>query len=260
MHIFSSSNPKIKRLKQLSTKKSLCKKENIFLVEGEKEITFALASNYRLKELYVGGTLPASLKNFTDLVVKLKADLLNSILYRKDGDSLLAIFERKRHNLKDLKPTKDGIYFILESVEKPGNIGAILRTADAIQAEAVILTNSNCDLYSPNAIRSSVGCLFFQKIALTQNEELYQWLQENQIKIFATDLQNSNNYLDENYTSATAFVLGTENSGISDFWKKKAGKRIKIPMLGKNDSLNVSVAAAIFAFEAKRQRINEEPF
>ncbi|MEC8738872.1 MAG: RNA methyltransferase [Bacteroidota bacterium] len=257
MSISSASNPQVKRLKALGLKSNLRKKENVFLVEGKKEITFALQANYDLQNLFYAHHIPESLKPYQSKCIALSARLLDSLLYRKEGDQLLAVFERKNHPLEDIQPKKKGLYLILEGIEKPGNVGAILRTADATKVDAIVLSNPQCDLYSPNCIRSSLGCVFLQNIAFAKNQELLEWLKKNDIKIFATDLQNTNNYLQESYTQSSAFIFGAESSGISDFWKSNADKRVNIAMLGKNDSLNVSVTAAVIAFEAKRQRMYE---
>jgi TrmH family RNA methyltransferase len=142
----------------------------------------------------------------------------------------------------------------MESIEKPGNIGAMLRTCDAAKIDAVILANSKTDLYNPNIVRSSVGCLFTNQIATATTEETIAFLKEKNIAIFGATLQNSNSYHIQDYTIPSALVVGTEATGLTQPWRDNATQNIIIPMQGEIDSMNVSVAAAILLFEAKRQR------
>ena len=142
----------------------------------------------------------------------------------------------------------------MEAIEKPGNIGAMLRTCDAAKVDAVIIANPKTDLYNPNIVRSSVGCLFTNQIAIATTEEAIAFLQQNHIHFYSATLQNSTAYHTQNYTTPTALVVGTEASGLSQAWRDQATQNIIIPMQGAIDSMNVSVAAAILIFEAKRQR------
>jgi TrmH family RNA methyltransferase len=142
----------------------------------------------------------------------------------------------------------------MESIEKPGNIGAMLRTCDAAKIDAVIIANPKTDLYNPNTVRSSVGCLFTNQIASGTTEEVIQFLKDKNIAIFGATLQNSTSYHTQDFTTPTALVVGTEAAGVTHAWRDKATQNIIIPMQGEIDSMNVSVAAAILLFEAKRQR------
>jgi TrmH family RNA methyltransferase len=142
----------------------------------------------------------------------------------------------------------------MEAIEKPGNIGAMLRTCDAAKVDAVIIANPKTDLYNPNIVRSSVGCLFTNQIASASTEEVVAYLIKNNINFYCATLQNSTAYHTQNYTLPTALVVGTEATGLSELWREKATQNIIIPMQGEIDSMNVSVAAAILIFEAKRQR------
>jgi len=156
--------------------------------------------------------------------------------------------------LSDLKLPKNPLLLVMESIEKPGNIGAILRTCDAAKIDAVILANPKTDLYNPNIIRSSVGCLFTNQIATGTTHEIIDFLKQNKINSYGATLQNSNSYHEINYTTPTALVVGTEATGLTQVWRDNSTKNIIIPMQGEIDSMNVSVAAAILIFEAKRQR------
>jgi len=143
---------------------------------------------------------------------------------------------------------------VMESIEKPGNIGAILRTCDAAKIDAVIIANPKTDLYNPNIIRSSVGCVFTNQIATDTTENVIQFLKDKKIALFSATLQNSNSYHTQDYTAASALVVGTEATGLTQAWRDNATQNIIIPMQGEIDSMNVSVASAILLFEAKRQR------
>ena len=160
----------------------------------------------------------------------------------------------KQHSLVDLSIKNNPFIIILEAVEKPGNLGAILRTADAAQVDAVIVCDPQTDVYNPNAIRSSVGCIFTVPVAVCSSTEALAWLKQQGITSYAAELQASEWYQDVNYTTPSAIVMGTEADGLTDFWLNNADKRIKIPMRGKIDSLNVSVSTAVITFEAMRQR------
>jgi TrmH family RNA methyltransferase len=143
---------------------------------------------------------------------------------------------------------------VAEAPEKPGNIGALLRTADAANLDAVIIANPKSDMYNPNIVRSSVGCLFTNPIATGSTSEIIAYLQQKNIAIFCATLQDSASYHTQNFNQPTAIVVGTEATGLSNEWRDAATKNIIIPMQGEIDSMNVSVAAAVLIFEAKRQR------
>jgi TrmH family RNA methyltransferase len=143
---------------------------------------------------------------------------------------------------------------VLEAVEKPGNLGAILRTADAAAVDAVIVCDPLCDLYNPNVVRSSVGCLFTVQTAVCSSQQALDWMRRHKINILAAELQASQWYHQTDMRLSTAIVMGTEADGLSSFWLNNADERIKIPMRGYIDSLNVSVSTAVLCFEAMRQR------
>jgi TrmH family RNA methyltransferase len=142
----------------------------------------------------------------------------------------------------------------LESVEKPGNLGAITRTLDAAGADAIIVCDPRTDIYNPNVIRNSVGTIFLKQIAVASNQSLLNWLHEHQIKSYAAALTAKHYYHESALAQASIFIFGTESHGLSNFWLEQADDQIKIPMLGANDSLNVSNSVAIILYEAKRQR------
>ena len=158
------------------------------------------------------------------------------------------------HTLQTLHAGENPLVVVLESVEKPGNLGAVLRSADAAGVDAVIICDPLTDLYNPNLIRSSIGGIFTVQTAAATSQEAIGWLKDRGIKIYTAQLQDSEWYYDTDMTGGTAIVMGTEATGLTDVWREAADAHIKIPMLGKLDSLNVSVSAAILMYEAVRQR------
>ena len=174
--------------------------------------------------------------------------------YRGSTEGVIAELVCKSHCLEDLCLPENPLVVVLESVEKPGNLGAILRSADAAGVDAVIVCDPLTDMYNPNLIRSSIGGIFTVRTAATSSEEAIKWLKDKKIKIYTAQLQDSEWYYDTDMSKGTAIVMGTEATGLTDVWRNAADAHIKIPMLGKLDSLNVSVSAAILMYEAVRQR------
>lgn len=162
--------------------------------------------------------------------------------------------EQKVHLLAHININKSPLVLILESVEKPGNLGAVLRTADAAGVDVVIICDPQTDFYNPNVIRSSIGCIFTNQIASATSEETISWLRKNNIVAYCTYLDASKPYHEADYRKACAIVMGTESTGLSEVWKKNSAANIIIPMQGTIDSMNVSTAAAVIIFEARRQR------
>ncbi|MEI9920697.1 MAG: RNA methyltransferase [Bacteroidota bacterium] len=188
------------------------------------------------------------------LVIPVTQEVFNKIAIREDSANVVAVAEMKTHNLSDIKTDGTPLFLILESVEKPGNLGAILRTADAAGVNAVIICDPQTDIYNPNVIRSSIGCLFTQPVAIASSNETIAWLHKHSFAIWCTYLPASKPYHEIDYTKAGAIVMGTEATGLSPEWVKVASSNIIIPMQGKADSMNVSTSAAVVVFEARRQR------
>lgn len=265
--ITSSQNQYIKHLLQLKEKSRERKKTGFFLIEGVREITLALKGGYELQTiLFYPDLFPAEhLNNLTNVrlsaveapidTIEIAKEVYEKIAYRETTEGILAVAKAKEHNLSNLKlETRKPLILVAEAPEKPGNIGALLRTADAANVDAVIIANPKTDLYNPNIIRSSVGCVFTNQIAMGSTEEIIRFLKDNSINIYCAALQASVHYHTQNYTEPTAIVVGTEATGLSDEWLKHSNQNIIIPMQGEIDSMNVSVAAGILIFEAKRQR------
>ena len=174
--------------------------------------------------------------------------------YRDRPEGLLAITKMRRHTLADLPYRPDGLYLVAETIEKPGNLGSMLRSADAVGATGMIVCGHGTDIYNPNVIRASTGALFSMPLAEAENEEVYNWLREHHIRILAATPHTDQRYTDTDMTCGVAIVVGAEQTGLTDFWLTRADLPVVIPMLGKIDSLNVAAATTILLYEAVRQR------
>lgn len=256
--IESLQNPLIKNILKLQEKSRERKKQGLFVVEGKREIELARKGAYEITSLlFVASKVNDEyLHEFgSSELIEITQDIYQKIAYRESTEGVMALVKVKDHSLNSLKFSHDNpLILVAESIEKPGNIGAILRTADAANLDAVIIANPKADVYNPNVVRSSVGCVFTNQIATGSSEEVIEFLKEKGIAIYSATLQNSNEYTQENYQQASALVVGTEATGLTQIWRDHATQNINIPMGGEIDSMNVSVAAAILIFEAKRQR------
>ncbi|WP_348813642.1 TrmH family RNA methyltransferase [Flavobacterium maritimum] len=256
--ITSVQNPFIKSLVLLQEKAKARKQSGTFLIEGQREISIAIKGGYEIETLLFlpeicSETEARKLSKTADLI-EINKEVYQKLAYRDTTEGILAVAKTKSTQLSDLKLSDNPLILVAEAPEKPGNIGALLRTADAANLDAVIIANPKSDLYNPNIVRSSVGCLFTNQIATGTTSEIIAFLKEKKINFYCATLQNSNPYHVENYTTPTALVVGTEATGLTQEWRDAATQNIIIPMQGEIDSMNVSVAAAILIFEAKRQR------
>ena len=258
--ITSKSNPKIKNVVKLQ-KSSERREQNRIIIEGRREIERAVACGFVVDTLFVcneitrgagDGDYEVGIK--ANVVEEVSKDVFEKIAYREGSDGLLAVAIPKYSDIRDFKPKKNPLIIVLETVEKPGNLGAVMRTADAAGADAVIIADPRTDLYNPNAIRASIGTIFSVPLFSCSSETCIAWLKANDIKIYCTYLQASIDYLDADFRESSAIVMGTEATGISDIWVEAADQNLIIPMNGIADSLNVSVTTAIVVFEAVRQR------
>lgn len=252
--ITSKSNPKIKNVVKLQ-KSSERREQNRIIIEGRREIERAVACGFIVDTLFVcNDILKESVNIAANYVEEVTLEVFEKIAYREGSDGLLAVAIPKYADLKSFKPKKNPLIIVLETVEKPGNLGAIMRTADAAGVDAVIIADPRTDLYNPNAIRASIGTIFSVPLFACSSEECINWLRENNIKIYCTYLKASIDYLEADFRQGSAIVMGTEATGISDIWVDAADQNLIIPMNGIADSLNVSVTTAIVVFEAIRQR------
>ncbi len=258
--ITSKNNLKIKQLIGLQ-KYANRKAERLFTCEGIKEQEKLIDSDYTIEAVYFTEAI-ISLKEVRSLfgtklpkpVYQLSPEVYEKIAYREASGGVVSLVRMKEHSLP-LAITRDNpIYLVIEGIEKPGNIGAIFRTADGAGISGIILADERTDLYNPNAIRASLGCVFSVPVYIATNTECLGWLKMNRIRIFTTWLEASRSYDLLDYTDSCAIVLGTEADGISKAWVVAADESIIIPMKGKSDSLNVANSAAILMYEAMRQR------
>lgn len=260
--ITSPHNPLIKNILLLTEKPRERREQNLIVVEGLREIRLAMKSGIIIKSLVIcksvtGETdlsdIISSLDSESD-VNEIPAELYNRLAYRKDHEGVIALAEPRHLAFNDLKLHKNPLILVLETVEKPGNLGAILRTSDAAGIDAVIICDPQTDIYNPNAIRASIGCIFTIPVVTSTSEETISWLQLKKIKSFGTALTTEQFYHQSDFSGPAAIIMGSEANGLSETWLKKADTLVKIPMNGSIDSMNVSVSAAIVIFEALRQR------
>ena len=259
--IVSVQNIRIKNIQKLSAKSKERKTQGLFVIEGAREIGLALAGSYSLDsvfycpELFAETGCSGVLQSINPKILcEVSVAVFEKIAYREGSDGILAVAKPKDHRLASLNLPENPFVIVLESVEKPGNLGAILRTADAAGVDALIVCDPLTDVYNPNTIRSGLGCIFTVPVAVSENTEALSFLKNKGIRTFAAELQTSQWYQDTDFRGPAAIVMGTEADGLSQFWLKNADERIKIPMRGKINSLNVSVATAVITFEAMRQR------
>jgi len=256
--ITSVQNPFIKSLVLLQEKSKARKQTGTFLIEGQREIELAQKGGYEIETILflpeISSENEAQKLSRSAELIEISKEVYQKLAYRDTTEGILAIAKSKNLSLAELNLGENPLILVAEAPEKPGNIGAILRTADAANLDAVIIANPKSDLYSPNIVRSSVGCLFTNNIATGTTEEIIAFLKARNISIYCATLQNSTGYHTQNYTTPTALVVGTEATGLTQEWRDNATQNIIIPMQGAIDSMNVSVAAAILIFEAKRQR------
>lgn len=260
-HISSVQNSWIKKLVQIQEKSKERKKSGLFLVEGAREVSIAIKAGYEIENLIYCPELTD--KQNADAVlsqvaenqrVSVTKEVYQKLAYREKTEGIIAVVYDKKHDLDTLQLPDNPLVLVAESIEKPGNIGALLRTADAAAVDAVILADPKTDLYNPNVIRSSVGGVFTNQIATASSKQVIDFLKEKNIAIFSAILQEAKDYSSQNYTQGSAIVVGTEATGLSEIWREHSTQHIIVPMEGIIDSMNVSVAASILIFEAKRQR------
>jgi len=256
--IQSLQNPLIKNILKLQEKSRERKKQQLFIIEGKREVELAFKSDFEIESLlFISEKIEYHyIKQFNAKeVIEITPEIYQKIAYRESTEGIIAVAKSKYINLKSLTfKNKYPLILVLEGIEKPGNIGAMIRSADAANIDAVILADPKTDQYNPNVIRSSVGGVFTKNIVISSSDEVIKFFKKNNIRMYAATLQNSNKYTDEDYTEASAIIVGTEANGLTQIWRDHSTKNINIPMQGEIDSMNVSVAAAIILFEAKRQR------
>jgi len=264
-NVSSAQNPKIRDLLALQEKPRLRREKALFVVEGRRELERCLDTGFIAETIFICGEIisesdlyvildKAETLNPNCRLIQLPAFIYGKIAYREGSEGIMAEIRWKERKLENIRLGENPLAIVLEGVEKPGNLGAVLRSADAAGADAVIFCDPMTDLYNPNLIRASLGGIFTNQVAAASDEDALEWLQENRFSILSAQLQDSSWYYDTDMTGPTAIVVGSEATGLTPFWRNAADRHIKIPMSGKEDSLNVSVSAAILLYEAVRQR------
>ena len=283
--ITSAQNRKVKELLTLVEKSKARSAAGLFVVEGQRELGHCLDAGFIPETLFICGEVMAVQNNAVNGaktghlteniegkdgldalitkaealnprlgVVQIPAFLYEKVAYRGSTEGIIAEVHSVPRSLEDLRLGERPLVLVLESVEKPGNLGAVLRSADAAGADAVIVCDPLTDIWNPNLIRSSVGAVFSVPVAVCTSADAIAFLKKRGIRILTAQLQDSEWYYDTDMTGATALVMGTESTGLTQAWRDSADAHIKIPMLGRLDSLNVSVSAAVLLYEAVRQR------
>lgn len=254
--ITSLQNALVKKVLNLKEKSRERKKTGLFVVEGWRELQMAIKGEYELDTLLFCPDIAQkpAIENVGTKVVYLSKVVYEKLAHRGSTEGILAIVKAKPLHLDNIALSPTPLLLVAEAPEKPGNIGALLRTADAANLDAVLIANPKGDMYNPNIIRSSVGCVFTNQIGVGSTEEIITFLRKHTIQIFCAALSASKDYVYSDFTGSTAIVVGTEATGLTDEWLQHSHQNIIIPMQGEIDSMNVSVSAAILIFEAKRQR------
>ncbi|MFZ9982193.1 MAG: TrmH family RNA methyltransferase [Cyclobacteriaceae bacterium] len=256
--ISSTANPKVREVLALEKPRER-RESGLFVIEGIKEIDLAIKTGYeiayfiRCPDLHPSGHRSEIFKLPEWLV---SVNVYSKLAMRENSGGLLAVANMKPHSIDEFQVSENSLFIVLEAVEKPGNLGAVLRTADAAGVSGVIICDPRTDIYNPNVVRSSLGALFTVPVAITDSISAIRFLQKNNTHIYCTHLNASVPYDTVDYCKSSAIIMGTESTGLSDNWTQAATSNIIIPMAGQIDSMNVSVSAAIVTFEAIRQRRN----
>ena len=262
LNITSTKNEKIKDVLQLLDKSQLRSERGVFIVEGARELNHCINKGYQIECAFYNPDICSKqfigiLEGISNKIYSVSEHVYAKLAYRDKTEGIVAVVKSKSLSLNDIKLSEEPLILVIESVEKPGNLGALLRTADACNVDAVLVCDPLTDIYNPNIIRSSIGAVFTKQIVVCDNKEALDWLKKNNIKIFTAQLQDSEWYYNTDMVQASAIIMGSEANGLSNFWREHSDRKIKIPMLGDLDSLNVSTSAAILCYEAGRQRENK---
>ena len=257
--ISSTQNPKVKLLLQLHQKSSERRKAGLFVVEGRRELMHCLEAGFEIDTVFWCPSVEVGTEPMPQLpeavrVFEVSKAVYEKMAYRDSTEGIVAEVRTRQLALADLQLPESPLVVVLERVEKPGNLGTVLRSADAAGVDAVIVCDPLTDLYNPNLIRSSVGAVFSVPCVACTSEECIAFLKQHGIQILTAQLQDSHLYYDTDMRRPTAIVMGTEATGLTPQWREAADAHIRIPMLGRIDSLNVSVSSAILMYEAVRQR------
>ncbi len=255
MDITSLQNPRVKHIVKLREDKRQRQKDGLLLVEGYDEIQLAHSAGYEPRTLLTAPELTSrqiTVSSPENLTVS--RIVFEKMSYRDNPDGWLAVFPIPQTSLANLKLSDTPLVIVAESIEKPGNLGAMLRTADAARADALLVCDPRVDVWNPNVVRASRGTVFSVPVVECDNASALEWLKAHNIKALAATPSAEENYYDVDLSQPVAIAVGTENEGLTDFWMNRADIKVKIPMMGRVNSLNVSVSTALIVYEAVRQR------
>ncbi|HVU25557.1 MAG TPA: RNA methyltransferase [Opitutus sp.] len=260
--ISSLQNPRVKQLVKLRDRRPR-DEAGVFLIEGYRQIRRALEKQVRLTELYfspdwfLGENEPALIEQARTAgaqVFELTKEAFAKVAYRERPDGLLAVAPQWKRTLGDLTLPAEPFLLVVEAIEKPGNLGTILRSADAAGCDAVIVCDPVTDIFNPNVVRASTGVLFSVPLVVEESARVRAWLHERKIRAVATTPAAELVYTTADLRGPLALVMGSEQYGLSEFWLRESDERVRIPMAGQADSLNVAMATIVTLFEAVRQR------
>ena len=255
MDITSLQNPRVKYIVKLRDDKRQRQNDGLMLVEGYDEIQLALSAGYKPQTILSAPELASRQIDKVDAeYITVNRAVFEKLSYRENPDGWLAVFPIPRASLDDLQLSQSPLIIVAESIEKPGNLGAILRTADAAKVDALLVCDPRVDAYSPNVVRASRGAIFTVPLIETKSPQALVFLQGHGIRVLAATPSAEEEYTHQDLRGPLAVAVGTENEGLSDFWLSQADMKVKIPMMGKVNSLNVSVSTALIVFETLRQR------
>ncbi|MCB0348783.1 MAG: RNA methyltransferase [Bdellovibrionales bacterium] len=258
--IESLNNSKVKAAVQLKERRAR-KKYKKTLIEGYRELYQAIQHGLSIDTIFLCEELfpnQESQKTFdlldADKIFYVTKKVFEKLSFRSTPDGFIAVADEILYDLLDIPPSPNPFLLVIEKVEKPGNLGAILRTADGAGADAIILCDPATDLNNPNVIRASLGAVFSLPVITMTVDELFLYCESKKIKLIATSPDVKKVYWDTDFTKGVALVLGSEKDGISERFLKESNEVVTIPMLGKVDSLNVSAATSLLSYEVIRQR------
>lgn len=255
MDITSLQNARIKYYVKLRDDKKARKQDGLMLVEGYDEIQLAVAAGHipqtllsapELVSREISGSFPETLT--------VNRAVFEKLSYRENPDGWMGIFPIPHTSLEDLKLSQEPLLIVAESIEKPGNLGAMLRTADAAGVDALLLCDPRVDLWNPNVVRASRGAVFSVPTVECDNASALEWLKSRKTRVLAATPSAEVMYSNVDMRESVAIAVGTEDEGLTDFWMSNADVKVKIPMMGKVNSLNVSVSTALIVYEAVKQR------
>ena len=254
MDITSTQNPKIKQIVKLREDKRQRQKDGLILVEGYDELTLALSCGLIPQSLLTAPELASQSLTFSHAeILTLSRAVFEKISYRENPDGWLGIFPMPKTSLDEIKLADPALVIVAQSLEKPGNLGAILRTADAAKVDTVLVCDPRVDIWNPNVIRASRGAVFAVPVVEVESAEALIWLRSKKMRILAATPSADKSYIKVDMKESIAIAVGTEDEGLTDFWMQNADVKVKIPMMGKINSLNVSIATALLVYEAVRQ-------